>query len=312
MDPISAGIGIAGVGATLAQSLFPNRDALTAAMMQMQLQKKIADQQHELATAGTTDGRGNQQTYIPGRGWVTTLSDATRGIVGASDAEERARLTEDQPRARAGRRDNFERRGNEDALARVIMRQMQSGVGRTNADATTGLLAEAGAAGLNNQTDGATNAIAMQQTRSGRVGSGDQLAQLDMKGMTGLRSVLADARLKGGTEATTRNAANDQTMMGQYNTLATRADNVDSIPFAPTTQNDALTAAMTANKQTSAYGLGQSSAALGRGFDPLITALSKQNQPNFGAAIASGGDILSRLFADKKQSGQRDNSGNVF
>lgn len=295
-----------GAASTLAQSLFGGKDELQAAMMQYKIQKQIADQQYELSTAGQQDARGNITEYIPGRGFVTMPSDATRGLIGASDREERLRLTEDQTRGRYGRERNFARRTGEDALAQTLLRAMQSHSGVVDPDTVTGGLAESGAANINDKANFAKNAIGMQAIRSG-MSSGDVTTQIDDKSRNGLRSVLMDARLQGRPEATKQNATTTQTQLGLYNPLASRAANIDDVPFSPNTQNDVLASVLNNQRQTGVAGLGQASAAMARGFDPLSTALGRAKQPNFGAAAGAFGSIIQDLLRDK--SGTNSNTG---
>src|SRR3989304_10344577 len=131
MDPFSLALGAGSLVSSImsgnqaqklnAQIAARNANAQdTAAFNQQMLSNRMLEQQE----AGSIDARGNQVRYIPGVGWVTTSSEQTKKLTGASDAEELRRLTIDTLARRRGMQANEQRRDTEGAKANAKLSEM--------------------------------------------------------------------------------------------------------------------------------------------------------------------------------------------
>lgn len=194
------------------------------------LQRQIAQKQQELATAGTRDARGDVTEYIPGVGWRSTPTETTRGIISASDAEERQRLTRDALQQRMQRGNQFDRQLREGADADV--QRTDAGIGRQTLDDIRGLLIARNAARANS---GRLNAASMVGLRSLQgAGSADAIREMSRTAAPDLRTAIAEAEADANPEFEARRAGREGNSLNRYNVLAGRAT-------APVGQQSAMT-----------------------------------------------------------------------
>jgi len=125
-----------------------------------------AQRQQGEAKQGTTDAAGNRTYFVPGRGWVTDLSENQQALQTGTEQEQLRALTDDTARNRviAGR--NEGRQGQEDALASMALRELQ-GVQRPDQDALRQLFLARGAETRNDAADRAGEMVARQGIRAG-------------------------------------------------------------------------------------------------------------------------------------------------
>jgi hypothetical protein len=285
-------------------------------------QQRLARQQYELATAGTTNARGDRTRYVPGVGWVEELSDESQVAQGLSDTETRRRLAEDMPRSRYGREMNWQDRLQEREAADTQLRQFQEVQGRSPAAIEAAML-EQNMAAAQDPIDATRQQVQMNALR-GNSGASDILAALSERGAQGTRSAIAQARADAPTAALEENTGRRNNALNQYNTLATRASNIDDVAFNPQNLPDALASRGQAQANNAPRGIEGASSATYRGAAPLVDtptfrawnspSIDYSGGPNTGMALAAagqGGMNLYDAFADRqrtKPSGWKDQS----
>jgi hypothetical protein len=281
---IAAGIAAA---ATMAQVAAGNNQARIQSIMaqrQLAAQREAAERQYELSTAGSRTARGDTTQFVPGVGWVETLSPGSRALEGASDAEASQRLNVDLPRAREGRDMNFDARLNERGAADTLLRQFEGQTGRSPA-AIEAAMIERNVAAANDPVDAMRSNVQINALR-GNSGAGDALAALSREGARGTRSAIADARLAAPGAAEEENASRRNNTLNQYNTLATRASNIDDVPFQPSNITDTLTARNMAQAKNAPNAVEGASTALRRGY---MDTVSNPGDPGTNWGMAIGG-----------------------
>lgn len=202
-------------------------------------QQRMAQQQLEMAQAGSTDARGNRTEYVPGRGWVTTPTAQTRALMQASDAEELARLTQDAPRSRIRRQNTFGRQLNEGAQADAVMSGM--GEGAQSQDELRSAMIASGVARATSGADDLRRRIGLQNLRQG-TGAERAIAALGRNARADTRTAIADARLNAPSEFVARRNGRIGGTINNYNVLASRATAPDDVPFQPTESGESLNA----------------------------------------------------------------------
>jgi len=172
MDPITlalmaGGSIIGGINANNANK----QNAQIAMMNYYQAQQDKADAQNEARQQrsqqqlGATDAAGNRTYFIPGRGWVTELTDTQQDIQSRSEAEQLRQLSQGARDERVQGRAN-DRRNREDVLATDREREMRA-ARREDEGSLRQLLLARGAEQRNRQADRAGDAAARQRVRAG-------------------------------------------------------------------------------------------------------------------------------------------------
>jgi hypothetical protein len=248
MDPLTMiGIGTQAAGA-ISGLLQGNaqakaaREANNIAMMQFLEQRRQAELAQRQAEEGSTDSRGNRVRYIPGRGWVTELTEPSRRIQTASDVEELQRNTIDAASSRAIREMAARRQAREAGIADATL--AQRGVGeRSVADVQAALLASKAARAM------AGNRAMQRNINLGalRMGTGGEmaLAELGRSGLEDARTAIADARLEAAPMAVAQNAARLGANDASYNMMASRATQPLNSTFRPSTIGESTAEAAT-------------------------------------------------------------------
>lgn len=232
--------------------------AANAANLQRQdqsafMQQLLAREYQQMAQAGNTNARGDRTEYIPGVGWVTTPSDATAGLISASDAEQRARLTSDSVIRRRGLQENESRRMQEGQAADVFLQQLMQQPDYSVQSLRDELLNRV-TTDTNKAFDRTADRIGTQALRSGASNAGDIMRSLNAQRADAVRSAGAgvnnDARqlFEQLETARTGRAGN------LYNLLASRASNFEDVPFQPSNVNDSLQASQ-AGQRGNALGM---------------------------------------------------------
>jgi hypothetical protein len=276
-------------------------------------QQRLARQQYELATSGTTNARGDRTRYVPGVGWVEELSDESQVMQGLSDTETRRRLAEDMPRSRFGREMNFDTRLQEREAADTKLRQFQEVQGRSPAAIEAAML-EQNMANAQDPIDATRQQVQMNALR-GNSGASDILAALSERGAQGTRSAIAQARADAPTAALEENAGRQNNTLNQYNTLATRASNIDDVAFQPENLPNELASRGQIQANNAPRAIEGASSATYRGSAPLVDAptfrswnspsIDYSGGPNTGMALAAAGQTgenLYNAFADRQAS----------
>lgn len=260
------------------------QQSLQLAMQNYELQKRQMERQYELATAGQRDARGNQTRYVPGQGWVVDTTPQTQSLINQSDAVQRQGMAEALGRGRLERGQAFDRRQQEGVAASPLLMQFMNRYGAPNREAVVGAnnvanVTEA-AEGADTIRGGFTSAAL--RTGSGGVPLQQSLASLDKGATGGIRSALARGNAEGGPLF---QQMMDQWTAGKlnpYNTLATRASNVENMPFQP----EGLSGNLDATALNRAAGASRFGASAQPNSNALMAAMLGQRQPNYDTFAA--------------------------
>lgn len=247
------------------------------------LQREIAQKQLELAQATQTDARGNKVKYIPGVGWVTETTEQTRGVLSASDNEERLRLSRDAVISRLGRTSQFDRQLNEAADADAVRYAL--GADQRRPEDIRGLLMLRNAARATSGADEAVKQIGMQALRGGS-GAAEALGAVSRNAMPSLRAAIAEAQVEAPAQYEAERSASRGQRLNEYGLLAGRATTPIGEVAAPTTIDNDL-ASLLASRINSSSG---SSGYIGYGLRNPDIKSTEDKTPlaigNFGAALS--------------------------
>jgi len=240
---ISGGAALAGTAASVGTSMAAGgrQDAAIGAANQNQqaqqaLQAQMMRQQMKLATSGQTDARGNQLMYDPSSNtWVTMLSPQGQALLNRSDAVQRQFDVQNLGTGANERSAAMTRRLSEGETAQPLLDAMRYGYG---APTKEGVVGADKVAAVTNATEGADQARSGFNAAALRTGTGvvpleSTIASIDRGATQGVRTALANSEAGGGALYTKMLSDFTNSKLGPYNTLATRASNVDNIPFTP-------------------------------------------------------------------------------
>lgn len=273
------------------------RGSLQLAMQNYLLQKQALDQQYELATAGTTDARGNQTRYVPGRGWVVDTTPQTKSLINRSDAVQGMNMAESLGRGADERRSAFNRRINEGSAASPLLDAIRYGYGAPSREGVIGASKIADVTGSTEAADQARSGYtaAALRTGTGAVPLGNTINSLDRGATAGVRSALARNDANG---SSLYNSMKDQWMQSNanpYNMLATRASNVENIPFAPENLSASLDSNLAARGPAAAGALGRGAANMNSATTPLMAAMLGQRTPNYDTFVGNLTDMAKKI-----------------
>ena len=245
------------------------------------LQQLMADRIYRTQIAPTTNARGDRVEYIPGVGWITTPSDTTRGLISASDTEQRRRLIDDPAMMRRGIQENERSRLSEGDQADAYLQQLRD-PSQVDRGALRDILFQRAVAGSNEGYDRAQEQAATSAMRRG-LPVADTVNRLAGSRADAQAGAALESDIQARSAAQTLNAQDQQNNANLYNLFATRAANVSSAPFAPTNITNELSQGLGAQRGgASNAGLSVVSAAGRPG------GRYEQIQPNFGNALAIG------------------------
>lgn len=217
------------------------------------MQQRLARLQEEMATAGSTNARGDRTEYVPGVGWVERPTEQTRGIIAASDNEERRRLTEDATRGRLRREDNYTRQVRDGQDADAIMGGIRTG--QQTPDDLRAAMIEAGVARAVSGGDDMRKRIGLVSLRQG-TGGQEALARIGRNAMGDTRTAIADARLNAPAEYQERRSARVNPRLNQYQALVSRASAPDDVQFQPTNLDEGLGQTLRSRMNMAPQGIG--------------------------------------------------------
>jgi len=287
-EAIAAGVGALGGLASGIGSIFGSRNkskvdtAAIAAQNDINfrnyyLQRQIAARQQEMAQAGTRDARGDVTEYVPGVGWVSRPTDTTRGIISASDNEERTRLTRDAIQQRLQRGNQFDRQLREGADADV--QRTDAGVGRQTLDDIRGTLIARNAARANS---GRLNAASTVGIRSLQGASGaDAIREMSRTAAPDLRTAITEAEADSNPEFEARRAGREGNSLNRYNVLAGRATTPVGQQSAVTDIDNNLSSLLANRSYAGTMGM----QGVGRGMTPF--EVKSMPTSNYGLDISN-------------------------
>lgn len=307
MDPmtISALIGAGGSAASGLLNLFGQQDSKNnstrLANEQLALQKLLANRQYDLATAGRTTARGDNISYVPGKGWVETPTDTTRSIIGSSDAVQRQQLVDMLTRGRGERDLALDRRLEEGSVADPLLQQIKYGFGAPTKEGVVGADKISRVTGVGEAADNAKGGVGAAFLRTGMNVNPTALSNIDRGAATGVRKALADSDANADPLFQAHMASFTKNKMDPYNVMATRASNIENIPFQP----EQLSANLDANAANAAAVAGTRGAGgsegLYRGFSPLINlANDRVNYDTFAGGLTENLKNLLRGWGTEK------------
>lgn len=312
---IGAGASLAGTGASVLSGMGKSADqaqAVGAAQQnsaaQTALQQQMLAQQYKLATSGQKDARGNQLMYDPSSNtWVTMLSPQGQALLNRSDAVQRQFDVQNLGTGANERSAALQRRISEGETAQPLLDAMKYGYG---APTKEGVVGADKVAAVTNATEGADQArtgfnAAALRTGTGVVPLESTIASIDRGATQGVRTALANSEAGGGALYTKMLSDFNNSKLGPYNTLATRASNVDNIPFSPsdipaTTDNALLNRAVRAPSSTSNP---YASAGTNSATNALISAMGARTQNFPTGAFGALGDSAKNIYKAFQGSG---------
>lgn len=312
MDPVSLIQAGSGIASTLSQLFGGGQNAaytlqMAMAQRQLDLQREIADRQMELATAGSRNSRGDTVRYVPGVGWVENLSPQSAALQGASDAEASQRYNIDLPRAREGRTMNFARRLDESSAANTALNQYRNVQGRSG-DAILNAMIERNAAATLDPINNYNNAVQLSALRTNSSAAGP-VAEANRRGAAGLRTAIAEARLAAPGVANEERTGVKGDNLNQYNMLATRASNIDDVPFEASNLASNLSTSADRARAAAPSSMYGASTSLARGSGPLVEAAGRYSPTNWGLMAGAAGQSAINLFNAFDDRRQSKNSG---
>jgi hypothetical protein len=307
---ITAGASVLGTGASLyssGQQRAQQGQAIDQAsanqQAQLELQREMLRQQYQLSTAGQTDARGNQVIYDPGTNtWKTLLSPEGQALLARSDAINRMQDVQTLGRGATEKSLAYQRRLAEGSTAAPILDQLRYGYGAPTKAGVVGANKIAGATGASESADAARAGYtgAALRTGFGYAPLQQTLASVDRNATTGIRTAIANADATGNTDYNAALSGFQAPRANLYNAMATRASNVENIPFTPsnipdTTETAMLNRAVRAPlTSASTYQPGTANTAS----QQLIGAIGAQakDQLPIGSAFTTLGGALKDLY----------------
>lgn len=271
---------------------------LQLAETQMWGQQDMADKQYRLATAGRQDARGNYTHYVPGYGWTTDLTPESRGLIKGSDALEKNNIIQSLMRGQDEKRLAFNRRLQEGAAADPLLANLRYGYGAPTKEGVVGANKIADVTGVSENADNAKAGYAIQALRSGGgIGANPtNFSNIDRGATTGIRKALADSDANASTMFDAAKSSWTAASLNPYNTLASRASNVENIPFQPTSVGTNLDASMANAAAVGASKGGAGSEALYRGYAPMANIYTNMKQPNYDTFVGGLTENLKNLL----------------
>lgn len=214
MDPITlaimAGTGISSVMGGMSANAANKQNAQIAMLnyyeqQQARMRAEVeARRQQGEAKLGTTDASGNRTYFVPGRGWVTDLTEDQQAIQEASEAEMLRQLQEEAGRNEKVSARSADRRDREDVLATEGERAFRA-ERRPDEDALRQLLLARGAEARNQSADRAGEVVARQNVRSGSRNAAELMqGARAASDATGARQAGIEAELMANDEADRR------------------------------------------------------------------------------------------------------------
>lgn len=292
-------------GINLAQQIFGGdkgaSDQMELAMQQLAEQRRQADRQYELATAGRQDARGTKVLYVPGKGWQTFLGPEAATQQTASDQLTREELIRQMVQGEPQRTREGRARTTAAAAAEPLLADFQSGRSAPTKAGVRGKAAVAGATRATESADRLGNAASSAALRSGgsTVPLGTTLSSLDKGATAGIRSALADADVQGDQMYDAMYKAWAGNKLDPYSTLSSRASGTPAFKSVDV-GGDAATSLNQAATVGAMRGSGSEAIARGyAGFPAAFTAQSNVQQPSYDLFAAGIANVLKNSMKSK-------------
>lgn len=274
-----------------------NKIAQQSAAEQAALSQRMLDMQ----SAPRVNARGDRSGFENGQ-WFVDLSPMGQSLQNASDEEELLRLVNDLSMRRSGIERNFERRSDEGVYADQLLRQL-SGPEVYTPEGMADRFQTLAAKGISDRYDDITNRTTTQALRTG-TSAAPILASLGQQQADDMVTAMLQAEIQGLGFGQQLEQGRTGNLLNQYNTMASRASNIDDTPFAPSTagvnaenNNAAMAGGMLGAGQLAAYGNQNAN-------NTLMQATAAQRSP-WPSALAGVGGMLTQvdtMFGDRKNS----------
>lgn len=301
-DPVSIGLGVAGVAA----GLYSDSKNRKAAKEQNQIQnalnarsQALAEKMNQQGMATQVDANGNITYYDEGTNtWRTVLAEQQKQINDASNLELLRSLSIDAPMARGEALRNSQTRMLEASSAGSLRDQMDNkiaGKGNTTPGQIASSLRLSRNAAVDHAFDDTQTALTTQALRTGTGVSGIG-AGLAKSRAAALAQIMGNPELEGMQASRDFNATDLSNSINNYGTVANRAAATEgySAPNPNITPN--LTAAAQRSQQ-----LGMSGTAGAAGIINNIKPPNPVPTPNYASLIASVGGLYNAATAPKSR-----------
>jgi hypothetical protein len=273
---------------------------LAQAQRNYMLQKQIAEQQQRMAEAGRTDAAGNE-VYFNGKDWVTKPTEATKGIISASQLNEREQQVKGGTRRELGQTNNFASRGNAANEAASVLRMLRDRIGAPTEEGVRGRGAVAAATEAGSNRDSLVDAVARNTIRSGANTNGTvskTLNNIEVGAADNLRTALAKNDATAPEQYRVAQEGWETGRLNKFNPLNAVGSNITDAPFAPTQVGAPIDASL---NQAATYGAatsGKNAAGINQG-SALINGVQQTPMP-WGSAIGSITDAVKAYMGSKK------------
>lgn len=284
-------------------SLFGDSSGDKAIKEAMELQRAMI----EAGLAPQRNARGDVTSYGgPTAGWSVDLSPMSQALLTSSDNELLRRLTHDAGVRREGIDANASRRRDEGQVADSYLRQLQE-PSPYNEDAITGALIEQATRGVSRGYDDASNLILRQLQRSGTPAD-NAVSKIASRRGQDLGDAILSAQIAGPQMFEGLESARTNRLLNPYNTLASRASNIDDIAFQPASFDPGTDSGLASSAARAPY----SGAA---GASTFLNAAQGLSQPSgsfgqIGIGLNSALGALDYLFADSGPTSKPGNQTN--
>lgn len=298
-----AGSALSTGGSLLSASQKQNNESgqLEFAQKNYLLNKQIAEQQQRMSEAGRTDSAGNR-VYFNGKDWVSAPTEATKGIISASQANEREQHVAGGTRRELGQRNNFESRGQAGNEADATLRLLRDRIGAPSLGGVGGRNAVAAATEVGANRDSLVDAVSRNLIRSGGTNNaGDRaINSIDDGAGRNLRTALA--KNDAATPELTRVATEGwQTgMQNRFNPMQAVRSNITDAPFAPTQVGAPIDASL---NQAATYGAatsGKGATGMNAGA-ALVNGATPQTVMPWGSAAGGLMDAVKAYIGSRKK-----------
>jgi hypothetical protein len=252
-------------------------------------QAGITDRENKL---GVTDARGNQTKFVPGVGWVSTLSKEDEAMQDAQNAEQMRVLEQDLPARRAVMQRNVQRGLEDESSADSLRREMRT-LRPGNDQELESLLYGAATRSMGESFDATTEAATREAARTGSSNIGKLLSGIAEQRAKSFGDAAMEAKLRARGSGQQEYDARRSGLSNLYNMFATRASVAPDVSYAP--QN------VDAGSQRSQALLSKQGLEAGSN---LATAFGAKGgsmdymQPDYGMAnaVGSGARALAGMF----------------
>jgi len=266
-----------------------------------------AQKQETMAMEGTRDAQGNVVRYVPGKGWVTILSNESQEMQDMQQAEQAQVLGQDLPMRRRQLKENAGRQVKEGEIANQLREELT----RVRVDPER-LKAEmlAGASrGTNDIFDKLVSSAARNAVRTGSSNFGSVLAATGKERAKALSDQMASIPGQARQQAAQLEQGEKANLTNLYNAFANRAGAMPGVSYAP--QNITGTADQF---------LGQGAARGASAGGAMLSALSRSGpsfdyqQPDdgFGAALGVTGQAIGNVADTMSGQKEKDRIYNAF